>query len=75
MGALISVGATGEKDCPLPRKNGPQGVRPPYLLPVHCLQLFYNLSDSALEGALYEVESMRRFAGLKLDRILDESTI
>jgi IS5 family transposase len=53
--------------------------RQPYplgqMLRVHCLQLFYNLSDPALEDALYEVESMRRFAGLALARIPDESTI
>lgn len=45
------------------------------MLRVHCLQLFYNLSDPALEDALYEVESMRRFAGLGLDRVPDETTI
>jgi len=60
-------------------KVGSKGGRPPYplsvMLRVHCLQLFYNLSDPALEDALYEVESMRRFAGLKLDRIPDETTI
>jgi len=60
-------------------KTSPLGGRPPYPLPVmlrvHCLQLFYNLSDPALEDALYEVESMRRFAGLRLDRIPDETTI
>lgn len=58
--------------------KGTQG-RPPYplsvMLRVHCLQLFYNLSDPALEDALYEVESMRRFAGVKLDRVPDETTI
>jgi hypothetical protein len=58
--------------------KGSQG-RPPYplsvMLWVHCLQLFYNLSDPALEDARYEVESMRRFAGVKLDRVSDESTI
>jgi IS5 family transposase len=55
------------------------GGRPSYPLPtmlrVHCLQLFYNLSDPAMEDALYEVESMRNFAGLRLDRIPDETTI
>lgn len=60
-------------------KSGSQGGRPAYPLPsmlrVHCLQLFYNLSDPGMEDALYEVESMRRFAGLKLDRIPDETTI
>lgn|SRR5690554_6169040 len=54
--------------------------RPPYplstMLRVHCLQLFYNLSDPAMEDALYEIESMRRFAGLRLsERIPDETTI
>jgi len=39
------------------------------------MQLFYNLSDSAMEDALYEIESMRHFAGLKLDLLPDETTI
>ena len=63
-------------------KHYPKGEngRPPYPLPVmlrvHCLQLFYNLSDPAMEDALYEIESMRRFAGLRLsDRLPDETTI
>jgi len=46
------------------------------MLRIHCLQLFYNLSDPAMEDALYEIESMRRFAGLKItDAIPDETTI
>lgn len=54
--------------------------RPPYrlavMLRVHCLQLFYNLSDPGMEDALYEIESMRRFAGLRLsERLPDETTI
>lgn len=53
--------------------------RPPYplntMLRVHCMQLFYNLSDPAMEDALYEIESMRRFANLHLDRLPDETTI
>lgn len=63
-------------------KHYPKGEngRPPYplsiMLRVHCLQLFYNLSDPAMEDALYEIESMRRFAGLRLsDRLPDETTI
>jgi IS5 family transposase len=39
------------------------------------MQLFYNLSDPAMEDALYEIESMRRFAGVDLSQIPDESTI
>lgn len=54
--------------------------RPAYplaaLLRVHAMQLFYNLSDPAMEDALYEIDSMRRFAGLDLTRNLpDETTI
>jgi IS5 family transposase len=36
------------------------------MLRVHCLQLFYNLSDPGMEDAQHEVESMRRFAGISL---------
>lgn len=58
-----------------------QNGRPPYPLPamlrVHCMQLFYNLSDPAMEDALYEIESMRHFAGLMLREgsILDATII
>jgi len=56
-----------------------RGRRPyplPVMLRVHCMQLFYNLSDPAMEDALYEIDSMRRFAGLSIsDRLPDESTI
>lgn len=46
------------------------------MLRIHCMQLFYNLSDPAMEDALYEIESMRRFAGLSLSNSLpDETTI
>ncbi|MDQ7058823.1 MAG: IS5 family transposase, partial [Ghiorsea sp.] len=37
---------------------------------------FYNLSDPMMEDSLYEIESMRRFAGLKLNKAIpDETTI
>ena len=54
--------------------------RKPYplsiMLRIHIMQLFYNLSDPAMEDSLYEIESMRRFAGLRLsDSIPDETTI
>ena len=46
------------------------------MLRVHCVQLFYNLSDPGMEDLLYEVESVRRFAGLRLSEPLpDETTI
>ncbi|MEW5791619.1 MAG: transposase [Pseudomonadota bacterium] len=59
--------------------QGRQG-RPPYRLSVmrraRCLQRFDHLSDPAMEDALYEIASMRRFAGLNLSEPLpDEATI
>ena len=46
------------------------------MLRVHCVQLFYNLSDPGMEDLLYEAESVRRFAGLRLSGPLpDETTI
>ncbi len=46
------------------------------MLRVHCVQLFYNLSDPGMEDLLYEVESVRRFAGLRLlEGLPDETTI
>ncbi|WP_019604724.1 IS5/IS1182 family transposase, partial [Teredinibacter turnerae] len=54
-------------------------VRKPFplssMLRIHCMQLFYNLSDPAMEDTLYEVESMRRFAGISIDTVPDETTI
>ena len=46
------------------------------MLRIHCVQLFFNLSDPGMEDLLYEVESERRFLGLKLTGPLpDEKTI
>ena len=46
------------------------------MLRIHCVQLFYNLSDPGTEDLLYEVESVRRFVGLRLSEALpDETTI
>ena len=60
---------------------GPQGGRRPFplstMLRVYCLQQWYNLSDPGAEEALYDIQSMRAFAGLELgrDAIPDETTI
>ena len=62
-------------------KGSKKGGRPPYplctMLPIYLLQQWYSLSDPAMEEALIELPSMRRFAGIELisDRILDETTI
>ena len=46
------------------------------MLRMHCVQLFYNLSDPGMEDLLYEVKSVRRFVGLRLSGALpDETTI
>jgi len=47
------------------------------MLRIHFMQQWHALSDPAMEDALYEIESMRRFAGLELneDAIPDETTI
>ena len=46
------------------------------MLRVHCMQQWYSMSDPAMEDALYEIASMRQFAGLSLDNpIPDHSTI
>jgi len=62
-------------------KTSSKGGRPPYpletMLRVHLLQQCYDLSDPAMEDALLEVATMRRFTGIALitDRIPDETTI
>ena len=61
-------------------KAGRRG-RPPMpmetMLRIYFLQQWYALSDPAMEDALYEIESMRRFARLDLadDAMPDETTI
>ena len=60
--------------------SGERG-RPPVglerMLRLYCLQHWYNLSDPALEEALYDIEAMRRFVGIDLGREAapDETTI
>ena len=54
--------------------------RPPYplamMLRIHCVQLFYNLSDPAMEDALYDSVAVQRFVGLAArDPRPDETTI
>ena len=53
----------------------PRGLK--VMLRIYCLQQWYGLSDPGVEEALYDMESMRRFAGLELgeDVIPDETTV
>jgi len=45
------------------------------MLRVHLMQNWFALSDPAMEEALYEIASLRSFAGLGLEAIPDETTI
>jgi len=57
------------------------GGRPPAglerMLRIHCLQLWFNLSDPAVEEALYDSRAMRAFVGIDLGRepVPDETTV
>jgi IS5 family transposase len=56
------------------------GGRPPFpvetMLRIHCLQLWWNLSDPAMEEELHERPLYRRFVGLEgAARMPDETTI
>ena len=44
------------------------------MLRIHCIQQWYNLSDGAMEDALYEIASMRLFAKLSLDQAIPDRT-
>jgi hypothetical protein len=58
-----------------------KGGRPPMplerMLRVYFMQQWFNLSDPQAEDALYDIEPMRRFAGIELadDAVPDETTI
>ena len=62
-----------------PQAEGPG--RPPVgverMLRLHCLQQWFNLSDPAVEEALYGSRAMRQFVGIDLGRepVPDETTI
>lgn len=56
-------------------KTGRPAYPLPSMLRIHVMQVIYNLSDPAMEDALYEIESMRRFADIRLSRVPDETTI
>jgi IS5 family transposase len=57
--------------------SGTQPMPQERMLRIYFMQQWFNLSDPAMEDALYDSESMRRFAGIELsdDVIPDETTI
>jgi len=57
--------------------NGRQPMPLERMLRIYSLQQWYGLSDPGVEDALYDIESMRHFAGIDLasDAVPDETTI
>jgi IS5 family transposase len=57
--------------------NGRQPMPLSRMLRIYFMQQWYALSDPAMEDSLYDIESMRRFAGIALetDEVPDETTI
>src|SRR4030042_875324 len=57
--------------------NGRQPMPMERMLRIYFMQQWYGLSDPAMEDALYDIESMRRFAEINIeaDVIPDETTI
>ncbi|MCY3624547.1 MAG: transposase [Candidatus Dadabacteria bacterium] len=56
-------------------RKGRRPVPAKVMLRIYLMQQWYGLSDPAMEESLYDTESMRRFAGVSMQRIPDETTI
>ncbi len=78
MEQLVPWGELEGRIAPVYPKPG-RGRRPyplPVMLRIHCLQLWFNLSDPGMEQEPYDSRSMLEFAGLTLtEPIPDETTI
>ncbi len=46
-------------------------------MPIHLLQHWFNLADNAVEAALHDIGSLRRFVGIApgMERVPDETTV
>jgi len=55
--------------------NGRHPIPAEVMLRLYFMQQWYGLSDPAMEDSLYDIESMRRFAGIDIESIPDETTI
>ena len=57
--------------------NGRRPIGLERTLRIHLLQHWFNLADNAVEEALYDIASLRRFAGIDLgcERVPDETTV
>jgi len=71
------LGEVIEPFYPKPAGAGRRPIGIERMLRIHFLQHWFNLSDPAVEEALYESRSMRRFVGIDLGReaVPDETTI
>lgn len=82
MDRLVPWKELGEAIEPIyPKGGGETGGRPPVplerMLRIYFLQLWFNLSDPAVEEALYDSASMRGFVGIDLgtEPVPDETTV
>ena len=62
---------------PTSGRRGRQPMALAGMLRIHCMQNWFSFSDRQMEDALYEIESVRRFAGFSsvIDALPDETTI
>lgn len=56
-------------------RKGRRPIPARVMLRIYLMQQWYGLSDPAMEESLYDIESMRRFAGVSMQRVPDETTI
>ena len=80
MEAVVPWAALLQRIEPHYPRSGRRGRQPMVLgsmFRIYCMQNWFNLSDRQMEDALYEIESMRRFAGFSgvTDALPDETTI
>lgn len=81
MAAIVPWRELTEVIEPVYPKGSEQGGRPPIplerMLRIYLLQIWFNLSDPAVEEALYDSVSMRAFVGIDLgeEAVPDETTI
>jgi IS5 family transposase len=66
-----------EPVCPKPAGAGRRPVGVERMLRISCLQQWFNLSDPAVEEALYDSTALRTFVGIDLGRepVPDETTV
>ncbi len=71
------LGKAIESHYPVVKERGRRPIGIERMLRIHFLQIWFNLSDPAVEEALYDIKSMREFARIDLGRepVPDETTV